>query len=260
MSGVNTSNVWFSQEGLAVRLEPMHRIAQNRLSSSQEISAAREAGLAELEKARRAVANIRTALNGLQPACRIPDDILVYVFSILRDVSPAKKEYSGGLALGWIQVSHVARLWRHAALNAPSLWAKIDLALGRQWAFHFLSLSKSTPLFVKLRSYPLWDSHASIQSFVEQASPRTVSLTLASPTLDMCEVIHTFIAHSMPSLECLHVDLRMQLSFPFTASRFGSLRRLTITENALGRKPDWASFPTTLRELEIEHKGQPCGS
>ncbi|KAI0058223.1 hypothetical protein BV25DRAFT_1784358, partial [Artomyces pyxidatus] len=83
---------------------------------------------------------------------KLPLEVLTRVFrfsALLEPPIPWATNLMSGLSLlGWMKVTNVCRLWRQAALGEPTLWADLNLELGRKWATELLARSKSVPLIV----------------------------------------------------------------------------------------------------------------
>ncbi|KAI0063059.1 hypothetical protein BV25DRAFT_436285 [Artomyces pyxidatus] len=85
---------------------------------------------------------------------KLPPEVLSHVFLFHVGGSPPASvpppPYPRkSLKLGWIQVTHVCRRWRHVALGDPRLWANVAFTLGHRWAEIMLARAKSAPLLVK---------------------------------------------------------------------------------------------------------------
>ncbi|KAI0046070.1 hypothetical protein FA95DRAFT_1421891 [Auriscalpium vulgare] len=92
----------------------------------------------------------RTRLNSLAPIARLPPELLVHIFTLCasQDQPGSASDQEGNFPcyLGWIQVTHVSRCWRHTALGCRSLWARINFKLGDDWTREFLDRAGSAPL------------------------------------------------------------------------------------------------------------------
>ncbi|VDB95232.1 unnamed protein product [Peniophora sp. CBMAI 1063] len=134
----------------------------------------------------------RSRLNATRPVGRLPAEVLSLIFLIyalerIPSLSIARK--AQGLVLreqgsGWLDVTHVCRAWRHAALGYPALWSccVIPLDLGQDWAREFLTRSGTTTLSVTLdirdfksRAVPTW-----VQDLLRPHLHRTGQLQIAS--------------------------------------------------------------------------------
>lgn len=81
-------------------------------------------------------------INEPSPISTIPVEILLHIFEFVAYTEKPKIRN-----LGWIRaVTHVCRLWRHAALGCPSLWANICTSIGPKWTEEMFRRSSSVYL------------------------------------------------------------------------------------------------------------------
>ncbi|KZV67255.1 hypothetical protein PENSPDRAFT_755030 [Peniophora sp. CONT] len=81
------------------------------------------------------------------PIFKIPDEAFIRICTDLRDIWPmstAPLEPS----LGWVNVTHVCRRWRRAALNAPTLWSFLHSSYPPSTWRAFIEHAKDRELFV----------------------------------------------------------------------------------------------------------------
>ncbi len=70
----------------------------------------------EIDKHLTATALLRQQLNRFEPILSVPPEIMVNIFSFVRDASPHP--------LHWIKVTHICTYWRKVAIHAPGLWCR----------------------------------------------------------------------------------------------------------------------------------------
>ncbi|KAA1470306.1 hypothetical protein DENSPDRAFT_682612 [Dentipellis sp. KUC8613] len=86
-----------------------------------------------------------TCDNNASPAARLPADVLVYIFMLLRDDCLSEAEMS----LSWITVTHVCHRWREIALEVAGLWTAIFYGSPQSWG-EFINRSREAPAHVVL--------------------------------------------------------------------------------------------------------------
>ncbi|KAA1477618.1 hypothetical protein DENSPDRAFT_616406 [Dentipellis sp. KUC8613] len=137
-------------------------ISQDRshVKSPADALDARRALDDELDAVVLVISSIRARYNALSPVNHLPPETLAHVFHFLRDsdthdllsdefgliglASPSLSQ-----SIGWIQVTHVCRQWRAAALEHPALWSNITPGLGSRWRKEFLCRSKMAPIAIR---------------------------------------------------------------------------------------------------------------
>ncbi|KAI0030476.1 hypothetical protein K488DRAFT_72163 [Vararia minispora EC-137] len=63
------------------------------------------------------------------PICRLPPEIILFIFSIIAEDYPPSLDYDSTIQrLGWITVTHVCNAWRRISIGTAKLWAR---GLGR---------------------------------------------------------------------------------------------------------------------------------
>jgi hypothetical protein len=109
--------------------------------------------------------------------------------------------------LGWIQVTHVCRQWRDAALAYSGLWATIPLALGGQWARAALERAKSAELVIHHTFYPGTAGSAFLTQtdFLPNEIHRVRKLELGG-ALDAVSSVLKRLSTSAPVLEILAIQ------------------------------------------------------
>jgi hypothetical protein len=125
---------------------PDTNIGVSAFSSTTVVEAAYKRIEEEIEALEAAIRAWKGRHNTLSITARLPPEILVTIFKFvvsnnLHPVYPPVKR------LGWINVTYVCALWRHAALECPSLWTTIPFT-HPQWTEEMLARSKMAPLTV----------------------------------------------------------------------------------------------------------------
>ncbi|TFY81697.1 hypothetical protein EWM64_g2316 [Hericium alpestre] len=187
----------------------------------------------ELSAMHLAMCCLRTRRNALSPISALPAEVLVHIFEFCAAIyppAPYKEQH-----LGWIEVTHVCRLWRDTAIQLSSLWSNIYFRLGSQWAEVMLARAKTAP--INLRKDVSVASQRSLD-LISEHIPRARELSLIGPI----NVIKSIIFTSPPPSEILKaIELRPDnvsgLDIPSTnfelpgaivGSRLPSLRRLAL--------------------------------
>jgi len=133
--------------------------------------------------------------NLLPPVYRVPPEILVHIFKIIRVTEPEPEEALGRdntyhdnpeanasippppVTYGFIKVTQVCHDWRLLALCTPALWTSIDLRMGVHWFIEMLERSQSQPIAVDARFIP--DSISSMRLALPQYDIRNVNWLLS---------------------------------------------------------------------------------
>ncbi|KAA1473249.1 hypothetical protein DENSPDRAFT_744651, partial [Dentipellis sp. KUC8613] len=97
----------------------------------------------EIEAMNLAMSNLRTRYNSLSLISSLPPEVLSNIFWYRMLASPPSRN-----GLGWIEVTHVCRHWRDAALQDHSLWSDITSILGPRWIHRMLDRAQFTPLSI----------------------------------------------------------------------------------------------------------------
>ncbi|KAI0064340.1 hypothetical protein BV25DRAFT_1800786, partial [Artomyces pyxidatus] len=89
--------------------------------------------------------------NKLAPVSKPPPEVLTLIFECYALVAPPgfrefQSSREGKKTLGWIEVTHVCRHWRHIALACPGLWRRVSLDLGSRWAELMVARLGSAPM------------------------------------------------------------------------------------------------------------------
>ncbi|KAI0045568.1 hypothetical protein FA95DRAFT_1471617, partial [Auriscalpium vulgare] len=107
----------------------------------------------------RALLGLRQQHNAHIPIARLPNEILRKIFSFVSKVDPAMDLRGRGRSgdgdketkshAGWVAVTYVCQGWRDVAVNQPSLWADIPLALGPEWVKTFAARAQDVSLYLE---------------------------------------------------------------------------------------------------------------
>ncbi|ETW79970.1 hypothetical protein HETIRDRAFT_452989 [Heterobasidion irregulare TC 32-1] len=84
------------------------------------------------------------------PVSRLPSETLAHISSLLATVQipHCYKDDPERPRLGRILVTHVCRRWRQAALQDPTLWARISFEIRDAWTYTMIDRSRDVPLVV----------------------------------------------------------------------------------------------------------------
>lgn len=134
--------------------------------------------------------DVRSRMNMMAPACRLPAELLVEIFKTVQKFSPTD-------GMRWIRVTHVCRYWRDIALHSQALWACIRPCSGS-----FVRMCKKRAGVAPLSLF--WDSSISSpeMNLVLPFKDRFVKVFLALSPDDMLENIGDFDEpwHNLESL------------------------------------------------------------
>ncbi|KAI0047541.1 hypothetical protein FA95DRAFT_1678993 [Auriscalpium vulgare] len=168
--------------------------------------------------------DVRTHLNDVRPVARLPPEILSHIFRIYSRIAPPfyVRRFEPSPRLEWIRVTHVCRRWRHVALAHTSLWTRVPLSLGTDWAHTFLHRSKPSSLHFGVPFGPSepWSSHA--VTIIQQNIHRTKSLCLNWGNVESSESsLLRKLENPAPILEDLeYQDGSRDLSLPAFPTNF----------------------------------------
>ncbi|KAI0042425.1 hypothetical protein FA95DRAFT_1682568 [Auriscalpium vulgare] len=212
----------------------------------------------------RAIRNVLSSLacqrNQLVPVYRLAPETLAHIFSLCAQNAPHMSRRGGRVKLGWIQVTHVCRLWRDIALDCAGLWTDIFLHMGESWTKAMLERSKLATLHVSNQSsyFPLpmyvtrrqaddvraqlfrirgLDLHmvgAPIADMFTSSTPQLETLMLRGPgTHELSPYGHEPISLSTPFLgddapRLRVLDLRGLICIAWTSPVFNSLVSLSV--------------------------------
>ncbi|VDB94815.1 unnamed protein product [Peniophora sp. CBMAI 1063] len=203
----------------------------------------------------------------------LPVEIFNRIVSLLRDIKSPGVDHRD--SLGWLNVTHVSRIWRATTLANPSLWTRIPMGIGMNWSRLFFE--RSHPLsvdvdvvqvtsanpwedllslnFHRIRSYKLIsniqnESEDPTYGLLQQPSEALETLALSgfwraleSPRLE---------SHQYPRLRTLHASLfAMPLdTFPWRGIGNPGLTELKISLGpAIGDSDPLDEIVQTLARL-----------
>ncbi|KAF5325445.1 hypothetical protein D9619_010046 [Psilocybe cf. subviscida] len=150
-----------------------------------------------------AIRVLKTRRNELAPALKLPEEIIVQIFIILRDTSDRHPK-------SWHQVTHICRYWRGAAIGWPALWARL---YNPPHALAALMLERSQSMLLDVSLSTLEPKH-SIQTLTiilgQIERIRSLSFRAMPPTF--LDIVHDVLANlgrdwKAASLQSLAVGL-----------------------------------------------------
>ncbi|KAI0066276.1 hypothetical protein BV25DRAFT_1821211 [Artomyces pyxidatus] len=178
--------------------------------------------------------SLKARVNAFAPITRLPDDMLIRIFGILRDMWRPE-----GRSLGWILATHTSRRWRNVALAHHSLWAEINNDVSSKWATEMLSRAKAAPLAFQLRcKKPRTLASSPFVERVSQTKRLSVAGAAFNVSLDLMNLIHP-----APILEEFTVQVNgiAALPSPLFAGCVPRLRVLNLSNCSFL----WAELPAT---------------
>ncbi|TFY77052.1 hypothetical protein EWM64_g6958, partial [Hericium alpestre] len=189
----------------------------------------------ELSAMHLAICSLRTRRNALSLISCLPAEILVRVFQFYAALQlPASDKQH---RLGWINATHVCRLWRDTALQCPTLWTDVCFALGPQWAEEMLCRTKTMPISLRssvagtslgLSSLNLISKHLHrARDILLIASPSFLKLILPhlpSPS----SILETMMLGPFYDAQLLQIDTNFELPGIIAGCRFPRLRHLSL--------------------------------
>ncbi|KAI0072937.1 hypothetical protein K474DRAFT_1775100 [Panus rudis PR-1116 ss-1] len=158
---------------------------------------------AEQERAMAYILRLNYRLNWEVKVNKLPDDVLVIIFSALVEECVRNGEY-----YRWLHAVTTCRRWMHLALHSPTLWTKIDAAK-LDCAYAFARRSQNLPLDVKFRSpNPEVEHHPMMKplaNFLNLVGDRIRKLDLAVTRYNLDD-LEPSITTTFPKLECFVLD------------------------------------------------------
>ncbi|KZV64640.1 hypothetical protein PENSPDRAFT_757109 [Peniophora sp. CONT] len=159
------------------------------------------------------------------PVLELPDELLVLIFSLIESTwTPVGKD-----DLGWLNVTFVCRPWRASALQAPSLWTRVDLHLGSEWAAAFFE--RAGPMALAL----------STEAFAQDEAEKAIRVLGTLVARETWPWLHTL---------CLPLILGFRFSLLPTAA-LSNLRSLTLSDRVIRTEKPWHLIPYTLEDLDL---------
>ncbi|TFY68941.1 hypothetical protein EVG20_g3355 [Dentipellis fragilis] len=166
----------------------------------------------EMEAVELVMSSLRTRCNALVPVNRLPSEVLVHVFYLLRRIYVPLKKRDPEVAklsvpsqiIGWVQVTHVCRQWRNVALENPTLWSDIPFILGDRWTTEFFARSQAAPIVIdhNMPRYIPWTGDVeNFATSVAQHLWRTQELGLIATPADFARVLPSLVGGPAPLLE-----------------------------------------------------------
>jgi hypothetical protein len=194
------------------------------------------------------------------PALRLLPEILAVIFAFHAEANPTNPDRNdvvipegmtlAQFKLGWITVTHVCSLWRHAALDHSTLWAHHRFNLGLEWATEMLRRAGGAPLKLTFSEQvvPYPPSEDNVANIIPQLLHRVSTLTIEGEACT--SAILDTLTLPAPLMRSLTIGASRLAVLP--QSLFGdvvpNLHHLFLS-NAL---PTWTSVALTcLKSLSI---------
>lgn len=223
----------------------------------------------------------------MMPACRLPAEVLSYVFLYLPNPDPG--DYCVPRTKPWLSVTQVCSYWRAVALGCARLWTSIEvLRVNPEWTLEMIRRSKRASIQLKAQLYePSHHAISSTRLVVTQLSrisdihlagnqkslgPLVRTLTGEAPRLrslvisnmfwkahaDIMHIPATFVAGGAPLLERLELNTCL---LDWTAPFLRSCTRVTslIINGAMSNQPtpsqlhDILSRMPSLQRLHLDN-------
>ncbi|KAF5310140.1 hypothetical protein D9619_010574 [Psilocybe cf. subviscida] len=210
---------------------------------------------------------VLTRRNTYARISRLPNEVLVEIFTILRDDGSVRFNLQA-----WHHITHICQHWRRVCLESAILWTTPPTHR-HDYTLLMLERSRTSPLEIvlfratsaatctavlshisRIKSLIIEQSHAALQHF-----QRTLSaLKEEAPLLETLQIAQTFPSSSdvfrlstsllrqFPSLKTLCLSL---IDFDWTIFPIYSLTSLTCICLRLSRNPSWTQFYDALRKM-----------
>ncbi|KAJ3563245.1 hypothetical protein NP233_g9063 [Leucocoprinus birnbaumii] len=138
-------------------INPEHLDFHSKLEARQKIDS-------RLETLNAEIAGLSTQRNELAPIFILIPEILVKIFTLVRDACHAMvPENEPHTPMPWLRVTHVCRHWRGIALAHPALWSRLNF-MDDELVDMMLSRASMTPLTVKASiGRRVWELHEAIE-------------------------------------------------------------------------------------------------
>jgi hypothetical protein len=213
---------------------------------------------------------LKTRRNSLTLICRIPNDVLLRIFSILvqldhpsllaafrprgkptrwgQNTSKAIPHPHGPDSTAWAHITWVCTHIRRVALDTPLLWRHIDFER-RAWARLCLERSGTVPIFACV-----WGSFD--EEALRAAAHRMQRLSVSAAESQTREAtMNAFLKSELPLLETLHNTSggAFELSDRFLSGQASKLTSLSLTNGLLtGSTPSLPALThLTLRSMTV---------
>ncbi|KZT65537.1 hypothetical protein DAEQUDRAFT_522504 [Daedalea quercina L-15889] len=180
---------------------------------------------------------------GCVPIERIPTELLVHIFLIVRDAARA---------LSWLKITHVCRHWRTVALATPLLWTSIPAEKGP--SFLSACLKRSNDVLVDVISHRCVLAVDPLLDVLHSHTRRLRTLSFPALSHDAAKKLLVDVVTPAPSLEHLVVQVPTP-SHNYTPPQFAlpdrdwsRLRSLRLNNIAL---PGHVSPVSSLTSLNL---------
>ncbi|KAI0920357.1 hypothetical protein AcW1_002123 [Taiwanofungus camphoratus] len=186
--------------------------------------------------------NLDTFRNSTLPISRLPNELLVEIFSHVKDQVPY---------MGWIQLTHVCRHWRAAALATQAFWTSINIGAENGLELLRSCLRRSKNALVDVFTRKPVEDPVTVARILSQHAHRIWRMdVLESAKLPMTQFLSQ-LGFPMPRLEVLKLGMTsspLKAQFAPDSCQFPSLRRLFLVNVAV---PWHSSLFSSVARLEM---------
>ena len=197
--------------------------------------------------------NSKADVNITQPACQLPNELLVHIFTIYAQISSYNNTAIGGYS--WMKLLMVCKHWYNVACATPKLWQNIKVkSFNMEWVSLCLTRSAAAQIDVILCSG--W-THPEIYFALASHIHRIRELHLVGVSSYWSSQLPALLRPGAPSLETLQII--HSATFPasenpkfigpnFTPEHFPRLHNLYLTSS---QAPNDAAIYSNLCELVL---------
>ncbi|KAG8998399.1 hypothetical protein FRB93_013771 [Tulasnella sp. JGI-2019a] len=146
------------------------------------------------------IANTMHRLNSRVPINRLPNELLVKIFTFAIDNSGYRDRH-----VLRIQLACVSRDWSRVVFETPSLWAQISSHYNGEWNRAVVLRSKEYPLMVEYNQSHRWATDEFMDLTI-QVAYRWKSASFRLANVNTLDLLRGFVSLSAPQLEELTVD------------------------------------------------------
>lgn len=169
-------------------------------SSREVVLAARDSMIAQRDALERQVLSANALLNSTTPVNRLPQELLINIFRVLKEQSPETSAHP------WYKIAAVCRSWRAIACSAPLLWADIHVSPRMNAVLFQAFLERSHPIAISV----LFVSTVRLAPYlalIRAHLPRVRVLRFLATPRSEADLVADLLEESMPALEQLSVML-----------------------------------------------------
>ncbi|KAH9935076.1 hypothetical protein B0H21DRAFT_759408 [Amylocystis lapponica] len=178
-----------------------HTLSNNDMAYLTTLSPrnAQEWARAKINQVEKYLLNLKSCHNSFAPINRLPNELLVDIFSHDRDRGKVP-------SMAWVRLTHVCRYWRGIVLATPTLWSKIYIDAsskeGPTLLHNHLLRSVPSKVDIVLLKAAKEDASAILQDLGQHADRiRRLHLRFSAASK-----LVPFLSFPMPSLEELYVN------------------------------------------------------